>query len=54
MKIQYCSDLHLEFEQNEDYIQDFPLKPEGDILILAGDIMSLKKVKEHDVFLDYL
>ncbi len=38
MKIQYASDIHLEFQSNSDYIKHKPLKPEGDYLILTGDI----------------
>jgi len=47
VKVQYCSDLHLEFEQNSKYLLTNPISDYGDVLILAGDIVPL-----HDEFLD--
>lgn len=41
MKIQYCSDLHLEFDANAAYIKNEAIKPVGNIIILAGDITLL-------------
>jgi predicted phosphohydrolase len=53
MKIQYCSDLHLEFQENTNYLKQFPIKPEGEILLLAGDIVLLKLIKDHNDFFNY-
>lgn len=38
MKIQYASDLHLEFAENGSYIKHNPLPVTGETLLLAGDI----------------
>ena len=38
---QYTSDLHLEFIDNTNYIAEQPLGVEGDILLLAGNIILL-------------
>lgn len=42
MKIQYCSDLHLEMNTNKEYLLQNPIEPVGEVLILAGDITNAK------------
>lgn len=42
MRIQFVSDLHLEFKENLAYIQSVPFEITGDILILVGDTFYLK------------
>ncbi|HYX06960.1 MAG TPA: metallophosphoesterase [Bacteroidales bacterium] len=54
MKIQYCSDLHLEFSQNTDFLLENPVEPVGDILILAGDITYWGKKHFNHWFFDYV
>ena len=52
MRIQYASDLHLEFKANTLYLQENPLPVTGDILVLAGDIMLFGKnsLAQHPFF----
>ena len=54
MKIQYCSDLHLEFPENNFFLKQNPLKIEGDILILAGDILLFKDINKYEYFFNFI
>ncbi len=42
MKIQYMSDLHLEFGENTQYIKDNEFPVTGEVLVIAGDTAYLK------------
>lgn len=41
MKVQYASDLHMEFYDNSVFLARGPFKVAGDILVLAGDTLPL-------------
>ncbi|MBR5033717.1 MAG: metallophosphoesterase [Bacteroidales bacterium] len=41
MKIQYASDLHLEFAENRLFIDGGGIEPAGEVLVLAGDVSYL-------------
>lgn len=53
MKIQYISDLHLEFPQNREYIKNNPIIPSADILIIAGDLGYLNLRRKHHIYEKY-
>lgn len=54
MRIQFCSDLHLEFIKNIYFLHANKLKPKADVLILAGDIIPLMKNLDYEKYFDFL
>ena len=54
MKIQYCSDLHLEFSENKDFLKQYPIEPIGEILLLAGNILPFALHKQPCEFIDFV
>jgi Icc-related predicted phosphoesterase len=54
MKIQYCSDLHLESEPNSKFLEANPLIISGEILILAGDIVPLEDEHLNNPFFQFV
>ena len=54
MNFQYASDLHLEFAQNKKAVLKKPLLPSAEILLLAGDILPICDLAQHQDFINYL
>ena len=54
MNFQFVSDLHLEFAQNKKLLSKKPILPVQETLIIAGDLMPLSAMDQHQDFLNYL
>ncbi len=44
MRVKLISDLHLEYEENKNYLAENLVPAQGDILILAGDITYIDRI----------
>ena len=54
MKIQYASDMHLEFPDNTKWLAENPFEVTGDILVLAGDVIIFGDfLLENHPFIDW-
>jgi predicted phosphohydrolase len=54
IKLQYASDLHLEFPANMEFIKQHPLQQVGEVLVLAGDIIPFAVMDRFNDFFSFV
>jgi predicted phosphohydrolase len=54
MLFQFCSDLHIEFQQNKDFLKKNPLVPKAEVLLLAGDIGLFYEIQKYKDFFSWI
>lgn len=47
LKIQYCSDLHIEFHENMRFMKSLSPEALGDVLVITGDVGYLVDTIPH-------
>lgn len=53
MRIQFISDLHLEYSSNYSYLRQNPIQVKAETLVIAGDLLPLTEMKRFGEVIDF-